>query len=461
MSKPFCVVTDRGETVSITRLASYAAKQDDGKSQIIPKDNFAGIYGEQGLVQPPYIPDLLMSLMDINTYNNRCCKVKARDAAGIGYVISGLEKSNDAVKSVLDSFDLPFSEIIYRMMLDVEIVGYGAIEIVRSGMNYNGDITQLNHMPAYTLRRHVDGVRVQQRRGAKHAWFRMAGEPSDINVQTGELVSPGSIPPEKRGNEVVWIVNYSPKTDLYGEPDFIPAIGTISGDFHRREYNSKFFENFGVPSYAVFITGNYDPGEEDERGETELEKSIKEHFADVAANPHKTLIMSLPTRSGEPSDIEIKFQPLATDVKEASFRLYRMDNKDEVLAAHGVDPYRLGIAEIGSLSGNTADRASTNYKTSVIEPRQSLIEKIITSKIVKQIAPDATFEIAEIDIEDESAEMELTRSLYDMGAISSAEIRLLWSQRMNIDPDMPDDMITPSEIEKAIKSIMKESQCKK
>jgi len=48
----------------------------------------------------------------------------------------------------------------------------------------------------------------------------------------------------------------------------------------------------------------------------------------------------VPTMEGQ-GEVNIEFKPLSTEVKEASFRLFRQDNRDEILAAHGVPPYRM------------------------------------------------------------------------------------------------------------------------
>ena len=73
---------------------------------------------------------------------------------------------------------------------------------------------------------------------------------------------------------------------------------------------------------------------------------------------------------------------MSTDVKEASFRLFRKDNRDEVMIAHGVPGYRIGIIETGSLGGSTARESTEIYKRSVIDPRQVIIEETINQEII-------------------------------------------------------------------------------
>ena len=90
--------------------------------------------------------------------------------------------------------------------------------------------------------------------------------------------------------------------------------------------------------------------------------------------------MSVPAIEGQ-GEVNIEFKRFECEVKEASFRLHRQDNRDEILAAHGVPPYRVGVAETGSLGGNTARESTEIYKRSVIEPRQEMLESMINKHI--------------------------------------------------------------------------------
>ena len=126
-----------------------------------------------------------------------------------------------------------------------------------------------------------------------------------------------SLPPEDRASEVIWFVNYTPRSDYYGLPDVVPALGAVWGDIARRDYNIAFFDNYGVPAYAVFVTGNFDPGDIDEDGRTDMEKAIEEHFSELAKNPHSILILSIPTE-GRDEEVKVEFQPLVWRPKRLS-----------------------------------------------------------------------------------------------------------------------------------------------
>jgi capsid portal protein len=222
-------------------------------------------------------------------------------------------------------------------------------------------------------------------------------------------------------------------------PDIIPAIGAIYGDVSRRNYNISFFENYGVPAYAVFITGDYDEGELDELGRSQFEVAIEEHFKAMKNKPHSTLIMSVPSATG--GDVKVEFKPLSLETKEASFRLYRLDNRDEVLSAHAVPPYRAGIAETGSLRGSTAEEATEIYKMSVIEPRQEMLEAAINLHIVRngfQVF-GWEFKLGSIDNTDEKHDLFMLQGLFAMGCVTPNQIISFFGKRFGlVESDLPE-----------------------
>lgn len=465
--RTFGIVTNKGKFVGGDLLSQYATKQDDPSKAL--SDVFEEVYTENGLIPPLYNPNLLAQLLELNTYHYRASKTKARDTAGLGWSLEELgesgrgvgkalwsaikgwitrsnhhaekQASHDALIAFFRSLSPPLPIILDRAQLDFEAIGWAAIELVREGFAAEGPLTNITHIPAHTLRVHKDGDRFAQRRGRKLRWFKRAGVEGDVHQDTGQLVEQNSLDPAVRATEIMWWQNYTPRSTYYGLPDIMPALGALQGDLSRRDYNISFFENHGVPSYAVFITGDYEEGETDPNtGRTELEEAIEDHFQELAKHPHSVLVMALPNRSGvTDGQVKVEFHPLATGIEEASFRLYRQDNRDEILAAHGVPPYRAGIAETGSLGGTTAEESTRIYKQSVIEPRQVILEDLINRFIIQGAFEilDLAFKFADIDLEDDVRHADLLALLVDRGAIWPDEMRDHFISRFNLDPERP------------------------
>lgn len=287
-----------------------------------------------------------------------------------------------------------------------------------------------------------------QRRANKRVWFQDISSNKMVNRLTGQTMMVGE-PGVQSGSMVMTWHNHHPVSDYYGVTDIIPALGAITGDVSRRDYNISFFDNYGVPAYAVFITGDFDPGEpelldgddpDNPTGPTPLEKAIEEQFAELAQNPHSIMVLSIPTSitddfGGEGGKVEVEIKPLSVDVKEASFRMYRQDNRDEVLSAHGVDPYRVGLAETGSLGGTTAEQASEIYKESVITPRQEAIEALINKWIISGMLGirEWQFKLNELDTTNVMEDLQLLSGLFVVGAVTPRQIAEAFASRFGID----------------------------
>ena len=442
--KAFGVVTKNGKFVSQDVLDRYGVKSADNPSKRIRPDEFESTYSVDKLIEPLYNMDQLARALELNTYHYRCCKVKARDTAGLGWdLVSSVENPSEAHKELISDFitgmDVPLSNMLDKVMNDFEALGNGAIEVVRDGYRSDANPVLLHHIPAHTMRVHKSGNKYCQIRRSTKRWFADINHDKDVHEDTGAEYEQGTLSSDKLATEIIWITNYTPRSDFYGIPDIIPALGAVHGDIGRRNYNISFFDNYGIPAYAVLITGNYEDEMEVidgvETGRTELESAIEEHFNELAKNPHSTLIMSIPTQDRE-GEVEVEFKSLSIDVKEASFRLYRQDNRDEVLAAHGVPPYRAGVAETGSLGGSTAQESTEIYKRSIIEPRQEILENLINKHILWNSfeAHDWEFKFAGIDTSDEAHDSEILTSIFKMGGATPNEIIDYFQDRFKLDP---------------------------
>lgn len=435
--KPFGFVTKDGRFIRQDVLDGYAVKSSESSRKLV--DAFAKSYVGHGLLQPLYNPEALARTLEVSTYHAIACLTKARDTVGQGWgLASVVDKPSEIQKAVVEKFfaglDTTLESTLERVMLDFEAVGYAAMELVREGYTHDGIPSYLGHIPVHTLRAHRDGNKYCQIRARKMRWFRAAGYEKDVHMDTGDEREPGALPEDERASELLWMVNYTPRSDVYGLPNHLPALGAIHGDIARRDYNIAFFANFGVPAYAVIVTGNFDPGDIGADGRSELERVIEAQFAELSKNPHSILILTVPTLDPE-SKINVHFEPLSTEIKEASFRLYRKDNRDEVLAAHGVPPYRAGIVETGSLGGNTARESTEIYKMSILRPRKRDLEGLINRWIMGPLGvTDWRFDLREIDTVDEAHDLAMLTGIFKMGGISPNGIARHFADQYGTEP---------------------------
>lgn len=336
---------------------------------------------QNDVVPPPYPPMSLLTLYESNPVFWRCVHQLAIDTAGLGWSIklrddkkdnkTELDRINEFLEQPNANKDDSLEMIVKRLLIDWGTIGYFGLEVAR---NNKQDIAELYHVPAHTLRVHKSKIKYVQIRNNKKVWFKKFGEEKNISTKTGkEFAGRG----RDRANELIFYKNYYPKSDYYGVPNVISAIGDLQGLIGLRDYNLAFFENYGIPAALITLEGDWDEGSE-KTVTNFLDKEIK-----GAANAHRTLVMTVGASSKEMTDNTFKYQKLGTEVKEGSFKLYAQGCKENIMIAYSMPPERIGIRVVGKLGGNVATEATKIYVQSVVEPLQRDLEYMINEKLLQ------------------------------------------------------------------------------
>lgn len=437
----FIVTDNEGEYQLIDRsvLDSFALKADidpsDGSKQI-KEDAWA--YSEY-ILEPKYDPGKLIDVLDMNSFHENCVDVVARDSSGLNFTFVPSDKENEEdfdrqdILSFFDNISPSINTLLYRRMYDRRAIGYGALEIIREDRS-ESQIVNIAHIPAQTLRRHADGIRVKQMVGTKIVWFYIygknfndKGEKVDIHADTGEFYPYNSLSAEEKANELLWSMDYAPGTNYYGRPKIMGALSAILGETSRERFNISFFKNYGMPAFAVTVTGDFadyelDPEDEGYDYTKTLKYRISQQLKQVIKNPHSAVTILVPSE-GEEGNVEVKLQPLSVEQKEASFRLFRKDNRDEIIQAHKVDPSRLGIHEQGQLNGSNSKILDNSYKISTIAPLKTENEDDINNLLLNEFGlSDWKFTINDLDPKDYSLEIQVIKDLFNMGCITPNQI---------------------------------------
>lgn len=367
---------------------------------------------EKGLIPLPFNVAGLLTLQENCTYFDACARQIAQDVVGQGWKIVSAKPEEDVDKSEKEeaerflgdpnSDDETIEEIIKRCVLDWGTVGWWGIEVSRGP---DRKVDGLWHMPGHTIRVHKDEVKYCQVRGSKKRWFKKFGYEKDVNKETGQELKGRSKNPAK---ELIFGRRYTSGNDYYGQPPILPAVGAVRGLIGVRDYNLSFFENYGIPAALVTLEGEWE------------ENSAKEinDFLDVeikgSENAHKTLVLELPEGG------TCTWKPLSVETKEGSFNLYYKDMRNECLSAYKMPPYRIGIAETGSLGGSTAKEATHIYIDSVINPLKKAFAQVVTSKILAKgmSLEKVAFEFEKLDIRNLLDEIKIWEFLFGTGSIN-------------------------------------------
>lgn len=438
-------MTSDGKLIKKGQLDRYSLKQQgEAQSKQIPDDRFEKEY-KGDILKPPYSLETLAQLPEMSTWHYRACNAKAMDVVGHGYYLEPVEKlENPSEQQKQDWQDFTerceaqgttLDEILFRFAYDYETLGNGIIELIRMpGEGTEGHWHSISHMPAHTVRRHTDkkvlmhttddtveGSQIYiQKRGNNKSYFKRAGAEFDIHCRTGNVYPLGHLSYAERGNEVLHTENYTNKSDYYGLPDIMPALPAILGDREAQMYNVDFFENHGVPDYAVTVTGA--------DLDSDTEDIIHDYFQNKVKETRRSTLVLTATKEqagmGNSDPIEIKFHKLSTEIKDGSFKLYRQDNRDEILSANGVPPYRASLALVGSLGGDLAKDMDEIYKENIVDYRQTVIEKRFNTYLLKPLGiTDWKLRFVEFDTASAEKEDEKRKDFFDRGSLTPNELR--------------------------------------
>ena len=441
ISDSFIVTVDKGDDyhlVDSLELAKFALKANvdpASGSKYTPSEE---LLKGNNILDPKYNPYYLVQLLDLYTYHSACVDAVSIDATGISYTLKPIEgvEPIDAEKArleeVLENSTPSINTNLQRMVYDRRSIGYGAIEVIRESTS-KSDIKRLKHIPAHTLRRHTDLKRVVQVINGKKVWFVIYGKNydkkgnlCDIDADDGSFHPFNTLPPEKKANELLWTMEYAPGTDYYGRPPIISCLGSIKGDISAVRYNYSFFENYGMPKFAITVTGDFadydvEPDDPDYDYTKTLKYRISEQIREVIKNPHSAICITIPSE-GEEGNVDLKITPLSVQTEEGHFRMYRKDTRDEVIHSHHVDPSRLGIYDAGSLNGTNSDNTMASYKYGTVAPIKAECEALI-NLIAKELEVTTwKFCIEDVAPIDYNKDLALADFLFARGAMTIKDL---------------------------------------
>lgn len=393
-----------------------------GGSKQLPSDGFSKLYGEFGLVRPPYRLEQLLELKESNPLHAACIEQKSADIAGLGWSwvpALGVERPSDGQRRLLEELvatcnpELTFRELLQAAWDDYETLGWCALEVVP---DRKGRPVELHHVPGHTLRAHSDRVRFAQLRDERLVWFKRFEAEGEFRLDTGEPAA--GLADESRAGELIVIRKAGGRSVYYGIPAYISALGGIVGSLAVRDFNINWFSERTIPDALMVIEGaDVSP---------ELAQELKSFFAVDARGKHAKLCI-LPVPSGLGGEVRVRLERLMSEVKDASFRLYRQDNALEICIAHRVPPYRIGWPVMGSMAGSTAREMTEIYKRSVVAPGQELLEHRLHQQLFRRLfAPGELqwrWKLAEIDLTDQLADLEYGVKGVQSGVLTPNEAR--------------------------------------
>jgi PBSX family phage portal protein len=443
-SDPFKKVRYESLSSKMKRKATKLQKKYEGiegtGTKYIDPEELDG-YSLYDVVTPPYDLLNLADLFDSSAIHNAAITARVMNTVGLGYSFSETFKSKrrlekaqenperlsrvrkaiqDIRQDLENKFEIfneeeTFIETIVKVWTDYLTTGNGYLEIGRTN---SGQIGYIGHVPSVLMRvrRHRDGfVQIAKSNKIQAVFFR--------NFQDFETQDPINSDPSP--NEIIHFKAYSPNNTYYGIPSAVSAAAAIVGDKFAKEYNIDYFENKAIPRYAIIVKG----AKLSNKSKQELVNYFRQ---EVKGRNHGTLIVPLPSSLG--GDTDIKFEKLEAGIQDASFDKYRKANRDEILVANRVPAPKVGVYDNANLA--VSRDADKTFKTQVISPDQSIIEKKL-NRIISEFTDLVEFRFDRIDLIDEDIQSRIHDRYLRTEVITPNEVRNELGMPERVDGDMP------------------------
>ena len=340
-------------------------------------------------VDPRFRFEDLMYIFEINTWHQRCIRLKAATSVGLGYDIIGddekpIEKDKQPKDEKYTAFrDLlkkpnkryRFSRLSIREVIDYLGTGNCFMEIVRNGKS---NPAELYHARVKNMRIGYDvgtGKSLTDYNKGK-PWTDQCGDYYDGFYQIIDGVVKSefdefNIEKRREGkNEMIFYNNYDPRSDYYGLPEWLPAMLPALLDRSAAEFNVRMFENDLMLKWIFFLIG------------AELGKDAKKTLKDFIENNYTGVKNAgraafIPIPDGENVKIEAKNLMGDGPNRDMSYAKLREQVRDEMIAAHGVPPRLVGIMAAGQLGGSGELEGQLKmYKETVAIPLKEDMEEM-------------------------------------------------------------------------------------
>lgn len=386
-----------------------------GGSNII--DGFEELYrADHDLLRPIFDPATLCTFSYNSDAISQCVRTLAVNIDFTGHTFKfrspiGATKKNPTAADIADRkrlemvFQRPNPHSTFRTMReelrnDKSYIGNRGIEVVR---NLAGEIVELYRVPMKWVRmtkpfpepvevtysvRLEDGEweekttltkfrRYCQKVGNKQVWFKAFGDPRSLNKETGEFAKGDAAwPIDKAANELLFD-SYASNNTVYGEPPWISEIISIVGAKLAKDVNYLYFDNKGVPQFAILISGGYLPTGENGEDPVEKIQEYIEHNLKGVENFHKTMILQAApftvedAQGGEKAgQVKIDIKPLAQYMqKDALFQDYIKNTTKSVQRKWRISSALFGGSD--EFSHAAVKEAKTISEQQVFSPERS------------------------------------------------------------------------------------------
>lgn len=305
-----------------------------------------GIIGE---VPPPINHGALLNYKLSNPAHSTCVTTKVESAVGLGL-------KEDSVKDALDPLcEVSFLLTMKPILLDLVECGTGFIEVVPGK---DGRPGALYHAAARNISIHVDDDTGQE--------YHFIGRDGGPEVMYGRF---GAESAKKYKSSIIMLKNPTNVCRYYGFPDWLPAVPRIELSHCVTQHQFDFFDNRGVPEFALFLLGELMPKPDFDL----LKAQLTEHVG--LGNARKSLVSNIGS-----DKMTVQLERLAMDdaADPTQFSKTVETASLEIVSAHRVPPALAGIQIPGKMgTANELPNLLIWFQALVIGPLQMLLSECL------------------------------------------------------------------------------------
>lgn len=431
------------------------------------KENYHGLKFKTPAYPQPFITFLTRN----NWVFKQCAERVANDCIKNGFDITsqtGIHDETDieAKEEVLKWFNrMPISilDTCHDVIYKYETGGNAGIEIIREN-GLDSPLQYLKDFDTENVKLCTDDKRLVQSINGEDTFFVIYGtnyfngQKKYLDRYTGKW-SDTPLPKDIEAHEVLWIYRKDRGANEYGVPQIAPGLRIIEMELGRQDFIIDFFINFGMPAWVVSITGQfYD--EENKRylsdgslnPDFDVTKTIRYKIGQqiqeiIDGGRHGAIVMSFPTSMGQ-EPVQVNITPLATDVKEASFRGLREDDGEDLCGMMGIDANLIMRSKTGAMGNNAVDSILLGHNDNKVKPTQRILNNIITKLLLFENKTTFQHDISTLKfklldyIEQNITEnVERDAKLVQQGLMTAREFQTKYSKSLGISADCEDELL--------------------
>ena len=370
---------------------------------------------------PPIAPKRLEEIVLENGAVEPCVAAMEVNVSGTGFDVVHVDKAEgelteaelaerDQIEAFLNEVDQGTSITALRRALrrDRHITGMAYMVVGRTA---DGSLALLRRAKAKSMRlvEMDDPVTVSfevrgqtftmqraerryvQKIGAQYVYYKEYGATRDLDRRTGKWAERGSLPADRRAEEVIEMQDIEDAHSPYGVPRWITQLPSVLGSRRAEEHNLGYFQSGGVPPAMIFISGGV-VGEE-------VERAVKDFMSRSNDDRSRVGVFEVPGVGGidneKPASIQVERFGAGASA-DSDFETYQDKSEERVRRAFRLP--KLFIGSTDSVNYASAVASIQIAEDQVFAPERIEEDNLMNNTFMREVDETGVWRIKSRDI---------------------------------------------------------------